>query len=384
MANDRADVLQVISSTDRRGAEVAAVQLGERLADRGLQVRTVALAPGPSGGLTVETLGATPLGPATLTALGLAARRARVVIAHGSKTLPASCIATVGGLVRPFVYRNIGDPYYWANTRRRRTQTSVLLSRAAAVVALTDETARRVSERYSVPAERISVIPQAVSTTDFLRRDEPGRLEARAALGIDASAKLAIVVGALSQEKDVANAILALTCLPVPWQLLIVGSGPEEGSLRRLAGGQGVTDRVRFLGQVEDPTSAMTAAEVLLLPSRTEGLPSVVIEAAMIGVPAVVTDVGFLREIVLDGVTGRVVPPGDPEAMAAAVLEAEPALGRYGQAANEHAVATFSLDRAAADWSKLVEELMGQGRRRRSTGRSRPWPRSDRSGRSDP
>src|SRR5207245_1839639 len=113
------DVLSVITSTDRRGAETFAVGLGAALEARGRSVRTVALAPGKSdGALPVPTFGTSTLAPRTLRSLRGASRDAAVVVAHGSRALPACAIATAGR-GQPLVYRNIGDPRYWAGGSAR-------------------------------------------------------------------------------------------------------------------------------------------------------------------------------------------------------------------------------------------------------------------------
>ena len=117
MTERRDEVLSVITSTDRRGAETFAVGLGAALQARGRSVRTVALAPGASeASLEVPTLGPRTLAPGTLRALRQAGRGAGVVVAHGSRALPACALATLGS-GSALVYRNIGDPLVLARRR---------------------------------------------------------------------------------------------------------------------------------------------------------------------------------------------------------------------------------------------------------------------------
>ncbi len=104
-------------------------------------------------------------------------------------------------------------------------------------------------------------------------------------------------------------------------RLLLVGTGTEEESLRRLADGLGIADAVRFLGFRNDVPEITAALDVAVLASiDCDASPAVVKEAMYLEKPVVVTDIGGLREMVQDGVTGRVVPPGDPGALAAAIL----------------------------------------------------------------
>ena len=124
-------VLQIVSSTARRGAETFAVELEPELEARGHAVETWALQSG--GGeqlLPVPILGPSPFSPTTLRALRRRGRAGDVVIAHGSVTLPAA-VAALAGTRTPIVYRNIGDPLYWSSTPSKRLRTRVLLSRHA-------------------------------------------------------------------------------------------------------------------------------------------------------------------------------------------------------------------------------------------------------------
>jgi len=352
---DPVDIVQVITDTERRGAQVSASWLAPELIRRGLSVRTVALVPGASPALDVDVLGTSPFGARTLLLLRSHIRSAGVVIAHGSKTLPASFLASMGTGV-PFIYRNIGDPKYWSASGTRRVRTRLLLSRAAGVVSLTDATARSIHELFGVRNERLTTIPQAVAPDDFPVSTPARRAEARKALGVDPDDRLAVCIGALSPEKDVGTAVQAMASLPPRWRLLIAGDGPDQTLLAGEAAKLG--HRVRLLGRVDRPADLLTAADLLVLPSLTEGLPSVVIEAAMTGIGAVVTDVGFVRDIVDHEVSGFVVPPNDPAAMAAAIQQAEThGLEELGFEAHRRAIDRFSLPAAADRWAELVRSI---------------------------
>lgn len=346
------DVLQVITSTVRRGAERFAVALEPELVQRGLSVRTVALVDGGEGGFEVDVLGQTRLGLETLRALRSEASRSAVVIAHGSSTLPAAALA-LPGLGVPFVYRNIGDPYYWGSSMARRVRSCAFLSRADGVVALTSTTAERINDHYRVASKRIHVIPRGIPEEQFPRRSAEDQAAARHRLGFDGDERIAVCVGALSPEKNNVLAIDAISRLPKRWHLLIAGGGPDEELVRAAVDARG-DGRVQMLGAVERPAELMAAADLLLLPSDTEGLPGVVIEAGLVGVSAVSTDVGFIRDIIEDRVSGYLVPIGDADAMAAAVLEAEPDLARLGQESFERCRRGFSMRSAADRWFDVL------------------------------
>ncbi|MGH9027241.1 MAG: glycosyltransferase family 4 protein [Acidimicrobiia bacterium] len=352
------DVLQVVASNDRRGAEVFAVDLARALGDRHRTIRTVALAPGHNDRqLDVPVLGKRRLGFGTLDALRDEARRARFVIAHGSTTLPACALATAGTGI-PFVYRNIGDPAHWGATRARRTRSMLLLRRPTAVVALTEATARQLAFRYRVNPDRIRVIPKGVPAERFPPTvGDATRKLARRSFGLGNDAVVTLCVGALSPEKNFSLAVAAVAALPEV-QLLIVGDGPERALLEAEAARR-APGRVRFAGAVADASHAYAAADAVVLSSWSEGLPGVLIEAGLSGLPVVATDVGFVDQIVVHDETGLLVPAGDRDAMSAAVAKALRDRVRLGQAARAHCLEHFDLATVADKWDSLIGETLG-------------------------
>jgi glycosyltransferase involved in cell wall biosynthesis len=346
-------VLQVVTSTDRRGAETFAVDLGNALADRGLTIETVALAPGSSGGLDLPTLGSSTLGPPTLRALRRRARSFDVVIAHGSTTLPA-CALGLAGAGTPFVYRNIGDPTHWSSDPFRRWRTAAFLSRAIRVIALGTEAAKTLHEHYRIGRDRLVMIPTGVSAERFQPATTAARHGSRARSGISHDATVAAMVGALSEEKGAEEALHAFAASPAIDVLLIAGDGPDRPRLEALAHAL-APGRIRFLGSV-DPRPVYAASDLVLLASHTEGLPAVLIEAGLCGLPVVATDVGYVREIVVDGVTGIVVPPRDRESMRRALAEALE-LPDVARAARERCVERFELASVATQWCDALEAI---------------------------
>lgn len=349
------EVLQVVATTDRRGAEVFAVDLETALHSRGRGVRTFALAPGHSHpALPLETLGRRRVAPATLVRLRGEISRAEVVVGHGSTTLPACAIAATG-TAKPFVYRSVGDPSYWASRRSRRLRVGLLLGRASAVVALTEGAAAAISRIYRVPPDKVRVIPKGVNKERFPLVDPQRRARARHRYRIDPGRQVVAYIGALSSEKNVGDAIRAIGCL-AGVELVIAGSGPERASLESLAG-RSAAGRVRFLGGVADSAEVLAAADVVVLASRTEGLPGVLMEAGLSGLPVVATDVGWVREIVVAGETGIIVPSGDVGALAAGLRHGLEAPGEMGRCARDHCSDRFDMERIAERWCELFDEL---------------------------
>ena len=141
--------------------------------------------------------------------------------------------------------------------------------------------------------------------------------------------------------------------------LALVGGGPLEAELRRLAEELGIADRVRFLGYRSDVGRILAGADLAVLSSANEGTPVALIEAAAAGLPLVAPDVGGVRDVVADG-TGTVTPPGDPAALGAAIarLAADPA-GRaeMGERARRHVAQRYGIDRLVRDVDDLYRSL---------------------------
>jgi glycosyltransferase involved in cell wall biosynthesis len=154
-------------------------------------------------------------------------------------------------------------------------------------------------------------------------------------------------VGRLRAPKDFLTLVRAVSRLePGAIRLRIAGDGPDRQALVEAVERPGLTRVVELLGTDPDVGALLGAADVFVLSSVSEGLPMSVLEAMAAGVPVVASAVGGVPELVDDGETGVLVPPGDPAALAAALarLAAEPALReRLGAAGRRHAEAEFSL-----------------------------------------
>jgi glycosyltransferase involved in cell wall biosynthesis len=351
--------LHVITASQRRGAEQAAVDLARALAaGQEPGARVVALAPGAQGNpLGVEILGTRTLGPGTLAALRRDARAAGAVVAHGSRTLPASVLALAGHRV-PLVYRSIGDPRAWSGQGLRRWRVARLLARVDHVVAIWPGAAEALVALHGLDPDRISVIPSGVPAARCPVPDAGARREARRQLGLPATAPVVAAIGALSPEKGLEVAIEAVAKLDGA-HLLVAGDGPQRASLETRAG-EAAPGRVHFAGVLPGPGLALAAADAVVLTSRTEGLPGVLIEAGLAARPAVATDVGGVGEVVRHGETGILVEPGDAAGVTGALqrlLDGEPERSAMGQAARRHCLATFEIGVVAAAWAALLERL---------------------------
>ena len=339
-----------------------AVHLGDALAKRGHSVKTVALAAGtmpPT--LDVPVLEHNVLDRRAPLALRRQMAETDVTIAHGSSTLPACAIAGFGP-GRPFVYRQISDPEVWSGTPLRRVRSRVALARADEVVALSDHNRAQLEGHLGLEPGRCTVIPNAVPAALFAPADASARDRARRSLDLG-DAPTVLFVGTLSWEKAPAVAVTAIGLL-TDAHLVIAGDGPERADLEAIA--QRVAPgRVTFVGSVTDTASLYAASDLLLLTSRTEAMPGVLIEAGMAGLPVVAARVGAVPEIVLDEVTGLLVDSDRPADFAAGVerlLGAPDLAHRLGDHARQHCQVRFEIQTATTAWEGVLGRVVAGAR----------------------
>jgi glycosyltransferase involved in cell wall biosynthesis len=139
-----------------------------------------------------------------------------------------------------------------------------------------------------------------------------------AELGLAVDAPLVVAVGRLTEQKNHALTVRALAQVPDA-ALLIVGEGPLRDPIAAAARDAGVADRVVLAGVRPDAREVVGAADAFVLSSTWEGLPLAVLEALAAGTPLVATAVRGVRDLVRDGESALLVPPGDPDALAAAL-----------------------------------------------------------------
>jgi teichuronic acid biosynthesis glycosyltransferase TuaC len=198
------------------------------------------------------------------------------------------------------------------------------------VIAVSQAIRQVLVTRLGVAPQRVAVVPMGVDQRLF---KPGGRAAARLTLGVPAEAGVVLFVGALTQLKGVSELVEAMPSVVAASpeaRLYVAGAGPLDDDVRRRTGELGLDGKVTLLGDVAHDEIArwMNAADVLVLPSRREGLPVCLMEAAAVGLPVVATDAGGSAEIVVLDPRSVLLPlagpagGADPSALAAAVESA--------------------------------------------------------------
>jgi L-malate glycosyltransferase len=357
-------VAHFIASLQLGGTETQCVALVRALAERGVSNHVVYFQDGPlvtrldGPGVTVERMqGHAFLRPGFVRLVLRLVRRLRelrvdVLQSYGFYTnLPALLAGRLAGV--PIL---IGSRRGFAtDLRSAQRRVDALVRRLAHCTVVNAHAIRaRLIEDERARPERVVVIPNCVV--------ERGPVT-------PASDPIVGMVANLRPPKDhvtfLRAAVRVVELVPTA-EFHLVGSGPKEDALRRVASRLGIASRVRFLGALEPDAvwSELNRFAVAVLSSWSEGMPNAVLEAMVAGRPVVATAVGGVPELVLDGVTGCLVPPGDDAALGAAIgrIIKDPALAAtMGAAGRRHVLTAHRPARMADDFLRLYHRLGAEG-----------------------
>ena len=301
-----------------------------------------------------------PPSPANVRAL-VALRRLvaehRVDVVHGHASV-GGALARAAALGTPA--RAVVTPNGVLETRAALLVERALARSSAHVVAVSDGEAAQLRRLGLAPGDRLRVVRNGVDLAAPADEVAAGRL--RAAAGAPRGVPLVGCVARLVPQKDPATlaAAWALVARQRPdARFLLVGAGPLAGEVDAALAALPGAPAVR-VAAVPHVGAALAALDVFVLPSRYEGAPYAPMEAAAAGVPLVLSDVVGNRDLVQDGVSGRLVPPQDPAALAGAVLGllADAALAaRLAAGAREVLAARHDVRAAGAEHAALYAGL---------------------------
>jgi len=367
---DSVPIQQVVHSLAVGGAEVLAVRLAEGLLP-GYSSRMICLdAAGPlaervaAAGLRVEVVGRGPgwdRGCARRMRQLQRRQRPAAVIAH--QFTPFFYAVWGRGLRRrpPLVFVEHGRFHPDRPNPARKIFHRLMLRSCDRVVAVGEAVRQALIRNEGIPGRKIRVIYNGVPVQRF-RRNEESRRRLRAAWGLSEQDFAIMQVARLDRLKDHGTAVRAAACLStanIRW--FMVGDGPERPAVEAEIAGLGLQGRVQLLGERRDIPQLLSAADAFVLTSVSEGIPVTVLEAMAAQLPVVATRVGGLPELVREGETGLLVPPGDPGAVVRAcqVMIADREKSRmWGRAGQKLVEDRFSESRMHAEYRRLLQEIV--------------------------
>lgn len=283
-------------------------------------------------GVPVRRVSPLPLGLAgarRVPALARLLRAERPDLFHAHMSSPVACKWALAAAVLarvPAVLGTVQVGSYEPPNRSADWQLRLLSRGVDRYLAVSREIAAELVERLGWPAARIEVVHNAVEPERLAVAAPPGLREQ---LGGSGTRVLVLTAARLDAQKG--HPVLLEAAAAVPEAVFVLaGDGPERPKLEALAEKLGVAERVRFLGRRDDVPELLAACDVFALPSLYEGSSLAVLEAMAAGRPVVSSAIGGTEELVEDGRSGLLVPPGDPQALASALrrLIADPELRR--------------------------------------------------------
>lgn len=230
-----------------------------------------------------------------------------------------------------------------------------------AYVAVSATTAEQAARDRDVAPKKLQTIENGIDLSRFAPSPE-ARAAARTALGLPPDAFVVGTVGRLVREKNQAALVRAMApLLSSSVRLLIAGDGAERAAVERAVAALGEkAGFVSLLGARNDTPLIYAALDLFALSSDSEGLPLVIVEAMASALPVVSTAVGGIPAVVVDGVTGALVPAGDVNALSKRLhdLAASPTLGvRWGTEGRRRALAHYSAERMVNDYFAVYERI---------------------------
>jgi glycosyltransferase involved in cell wall biosynthesis len=226
--------------------------------------------------------------------------------------------------------------------------------------------------RRGIAGERIAVVHNAVPARLHRQAQTSAAVirQRKIDFGVSPDEKVILCVGRLSQEKAQIEMVATLVHLrklrpDLAVRLIMIGDGPERERISQAIQSAGLEKTVILTGHLKDLTPYYEAADVVAIPSLSEGSPNVLLEAMAFGVPVVATTVGGIPEIVAHEETALLVPLRDPGAMAAAIerMISDPcAASTLARQAREKVETDYSPELRAKSLVNIYAEVYGQRR----------------------
>ena len=265
-------------------------------------------------------------------------------------------IARTAGV--PAVVRTEHLPYLVTDCQQEleHRETIDLVDR---LICVSDE-ARRSFVRKGFPREKLVTVRNGITVFGFRNTDQ----KLHKPLRLASHRKIVLTVARFTEQKGHKHLLQALPrvlAIQSSVHFVWAGTGPLAIALQKTARDEGLEQHISFLGNRDDVRELMASADVFVLPSQFEGLPLVLLEAMAVGVPIIGSRVCGIREVIRDGICGRLVPPADPNALATAILEVLSNPEKAAQwvlRARERVKRTFTVERMARETIAIYRQLL--------------------------
>jgi glycosyltransferase involved in cell wall biosynthesis len=228
-------------------------------------------------------------------------------------------------------------------------------------VAVSNEVKDHICQKSHIAKNKVSTIYNGVVVEKSSTFDISALMSSA---GLKNGDRIVMTAGRLHRQKGYDHLIHAMPIVQAAFpgvKLLILGEGDEEKNLKKLADSLELTEKIIFMGLRPDVGPLLSCSEVFVLPSRWEGLPNALLEAMAAGKPVVATEVGGIPELVLQGVTGVLVPLGNIMALAEAImglLSDEKRALLMGAAGRQRVQQCFSMHAMISKTEALYQELL--------------------------
>jgi glycosyltransferase involved in cell wall biosynthesis len=171
------------------------------------------------------------------------------------------------------------------------------------------------------PKEKIEILPNAVKVDDFASKDKSFKKD----LSIPEHGEVILFLSRLIKEKGVYDLIESITTVSKEYKnvyFLFTGEGPERNRMEMICKEKGIEKEVRFTGHIQNANllKVFSCADIFVLPTYSEGMPMVILEALAAGLPIISTPVGAIPDIIKDGINGFLIEPNSPKQLAEKIL----------------------------------------------------------------
>jgi glycosyltransferase involved in cell wall biosynthesis len=268
---------------------------------------------------------------------------------------PAARLAGCRRLVTSIQVRNLAKPAWqrWLDRKTVRWVDKVIFNSGQVV--------NYAREKEGVREDQVVIIPNGVE--DLRTRTGALRADSRRQLGLGPKTLLLGTVARLYPQKNLSLFLRAMAKLSTlqQWKALVVGDGPERRQLLALADELSLTDRVIWLGAKPDVGGWLAAMDVFVHTSDFEGMPNAVMEAMAMGLPVVASAVDGTCELIEDGISGYLLPPGDVDAFAEKIrelMEDSDLAHQVGEKAHRDVLERFGMDRMIEAYEQLFLSLV--------------------------